>query len=339
MFRSARLKLTAWYLLIIMVISFAFSMALYRGITFELESRFAHMEWRLQAEGMRLPPHGPMGSPFFSEDLGAAKNRVSILLLYANGVILMLSGAAGYFLAGRTLRPIEEMVEEQNRFVTDSSHELRTPPLTSLKTSIEVSLRDKSLDLKEAKTLLASNLEEVNNLQSLSNDLIRLTQHQETDSSLTFETISLREVIQAALKKVGSLAKQKKITFQDETTDHKLEGDFESLVDLFVILLDNAIKFSPPKKQVSLTSRALNHSIAIEVKDEGAGISAEDLPHIFDRFYRVDKSRTKGTAHGYGIGLSIAKKIVEQHKGSIDVKSTPGQGSTFTIRLPVKKPR
>jgi len=135
MFRSARFKLTAWYLLIIMLISALFSLVIYRGVTLELEMRFSLIEQRFEMQNFRMN-HPPLSSPpLFEEDLATAKRRVLMMLLYINGVILVFSGGAGYFLAGRTLGPIENALEEQKRFVADASHELRTP-LTALKTSI-----------------------------------------------------------------------------------------------------------------------------------------------------------------------------------------------------------
>lgn len=99
--------------------------------------------------------------------------------------------------------------------------------------------------------------------------------------------------------------------------------------------MDNAIKYSPKGKKITLTSKRSDRSITFEIKDEGYGIAKEDIPHLFDRFYRADKSRTKSEASGYGLGLAIAKEIVEKHHGTISVDSKLGQGTSVTIRLPV----
>lgn len=225
------------------------------------------------------------------------------------------------------------MVDEQHRFVTDASHELRTP-LTSLRSEIEVYLRGKEHNLKEADILLKSNLEEVNNLQILSDNLIQLAQYKKTNTLDNFSHVSLSEIILSAQKKVVSLAKKKQIALKTEIKDVIINGDKQNLVELFVILLDNAIKYSPKKTTIAVSSQSTDHHVVIAVSDEGMGIAKEDLPYIFDRFYRADASRTKQSVLGYGLGLSIAKKIVNSHNGSIQVKSNSGKGTTFTVQLP-----
>ncbi|HEY4687029.1 MAG TPA: histidine kinase dimerization/phospho-acceptor domain-containing protein, partial [Candidatus Subteraquimicrobiales bacterium] len=147
MFRSARLKLTAWYLLIIMLISGFFSLIIYNRVVSQLEIGFNQIELRIRH---MMPGVNPVAELLLAEQLKTAKSRVLFVLFSANGIILILSATAGYFLAGRTLKPIEETLKEQKRFVADASHELRTP-LTARKTTLEVALRDKNLSVKEAR--------------------------------------------------------------------------------------------------------------------------------------------------------------------------------------------
>ncbi len=342
MFTKARFKLTAWYLLIIMFVSVSFSIAMYEVLTSELDrveriQRFRQERQLSSPELNNIPSEFRQRIPraFIDPQLvEETKDRLKIILLLVNLGILGASSLAGYFLAGRTLKPIKEMVDEQNRFITDASHELRTP-ITSLKTEIEVNLRDKNLS-KDAKKLLESNLEEVNSLQSLSDNLIRLTQYQKTNNNIHFEDLSLSEIIDDACKKVINLAKHKNMTIKNHVKDYSLEGDRQSLTELIVIFLDNAIKYSHKNTVITLTSEKTDHSLAIDIKDEGVGIAEQDLPHLFDRFYRADKSRTKTNVQGYGLGLSIAKQIVDKHNGLISVESELGKGATFTIQLPMK---
>jgi two-component system sensor histidine kinase CiaH len=334
LFESARLKLTTFYLAIIMLVSVSFSLAIYKGVTLEFGRSFTRIEQRLRAgEGNFRMLVGPR--PFFREDLETARRRILTGLLYANGVILLLSGAAGYFLAGRTLEPIEKALEEQKRFVADASHELRTP-LTALKTSLEVALRDKKMSLKEARKILASNLEDINNLQSLTNNLLALTRYQEGVTDFVFKKVNIAEVIENAVKKIHPLAKKKGTAVNLKVGDIVLEADRESLEEMALIFLDNGIKFTPQGGKVTITTRAGKKYALIEVKDSGVGIAKKDLPHIFDRFYRADKSRTKTGADGFGLGLSLAKRIIEMHGGSIDVSSVVDKGTTFSIKLPLE---
>lgn len=342
MFNSARLQLTLWYLLIIMFISISFSVVIYRVLTIEVD-RFATMqrekiERRLRGGKMLPPEFCSSASPppvfFIDSDLVAeTRHRLIISLAFINASIFVFSGILGYFLAGRTLRPIQEMLDEQNRFISDSSHELRTP-LTSLKTALEVNLRDKNLTLKEARELLQESIEEVDKLKLLSDGLLELAQYQKPKSGQDFKKISVANLLDIALKKVHHLAKAKDIKLSIIKDESNILGDIESLSNLLVILIENAIKYSPEKKEITIVTKKHTKNIQISITDQGIGIGEKDIHHIFDRFYRADAARTKSQISGYGLGLSIAKKIAISHDGMITVHSQPGKGSTFTLILP-----
>lgn len=318
MFQSARLKLTVWYLFIAVLVSGFFSLIIFAGISREFR-RIGHFQ-RLRLE-----------ERFDPEIIMEARTRLMIILGLVNLGIWAVAGIAGYFLAGRTLRPIKDMLDEQNRFIADSSHELRTP-LTSLKSEMEVNLRDKNLTAANAKKLITSNLEEVNRLQLLSDNLIKLTQYQ-SDSRLVFESIPLKPVIDDACKKVAGTAKRRGIKINNLVKDCLIKGERNSIGELFVILLDNAVKYSLSGGEIILTSARADGRVLVEIKDHGIGISPIDMPHIFDRFYRGDKSRTKSDVSGYGLGLSIAKQIVDRHQGIITVASRLNAGTTFKLCL------
>jgi len=333
MFQSARLKLTALYFIIALVITAFFSIQAYFGFGFEFE-RGLQRQRILIEQGT---PVNPQPNFFFRKAdpalLQEARQRILIRILLTDLIIIIVAAGAGYFLAGKTLQPIKEMIDEQNRFITDASHELNTP-LTSLRTTIEVNLRDKKLTLNDAKNVLESNLEEVDELQALSGELITLAQYQKMPGKLQFESLDLSTIIQTAVKKTSSLAKQKQIAIITDIQLITVKGDKKSLIELFVILLDNAIKYSPEGKAVTITAVKTDGKILISVEDNGIGIDAEDLPHIFNRFFRTDKSRTKQQAAGYGLGLSIAQRIVTLHLGKISAKSISGNGTTFMVELP-----
>src|SRR3989344_470489 len=211
MFESARLKLTLWYLLIIMAVSGFFSLIVYRGFTKELGRgfRFQGMhnipERKVLIQNQNgftrilpfliypdeIPPEE------FEEIIAIAKHRFALQLLIINGGILFLAGTSGYFLAGKTLRPIEEMVSEQKRFVADASHELRTP-LTSLKTENEVALRDRKLKLTDAKRLIKRNLAEEDKMKYFTDYLLTLSRYEADGHDMVMEKTDLNEAINQA---------------------------------------------------------------------------------------------------------------------------------------------
>ena len=346
MFHSARLKLTAWYLLIIMCISVMFSVVIYTYLINEVQRFDAAQRYKMErriAEHQRdcIALYGqfchiiPTQAALNDELLVEAKKRILFLLGGVNTTILVLSGAFGYMLAGRTLKPIKEMMDEQNRFVSDASHELRTP-LTSLKSSFEVYLRSRRTTLKESNQLVKESLEEVNKMQALSESMLQLAQYQKPNGHMQFELVELQQIIKEAEKRLEPIARQKKIAVHTALEEVSVYGNKYSLVDLIVILLDNAIKYSPSGSTIIMKTKKADNQGVISVVDQGIGIEEKDRIQIFDRFYRADSARSKNASGGYGLGLSIAKKIVDIHKGSIDIASEIGKGTTFTIRLPQK---
>lgn len=301
MFKEARIKLTLYYLSIIMIISLFFSVIIYQGATFELS--------RIENRQRIIRPN-----PAFIIDpdiIRETKYRIFISLLTLNGIILIGSGLSGYFLAGKTLNPIQKMMDEQKEFVGNASHELRTP-LASLKSQIEVALRAKKMTTKEYKNQLMSNLEDINQMARLSNYLLKLNKYQ--NIKIEFKKVDLSEVVIKALGKRGA-----KLNLQHST----VMGDGDSLTELVSILIDNAIKYGNNKEiNLSLKNKIL------KITDHGMGIPENDLPHIFDRFYRGDKARSHD---GYGLGLSIAKQIADNHNAKIKVESKLGVGTTFKV--------
>jgi signal transduction histidine kinase len=333
-FKTAYLKLTLYYVAIVMLISAIFSIALYQMSSSEL-NRGLNRQNRFLRE---LPPNILVPIPTDQmeqirfQQLEESSWHLKRNLIYFNLLILILSSIGSYFFAKRTLRPIEKMMEAQNRFTADASHELRTP-LAALRAEIEVALRDKNINLASSKKLLTSNLEEIEKLEALSGALLKLAKYQEQEK-LASQELLLDEVVVSAFEKVENLANKKSIEFKNNLQKIKIQGDRESLKELFVILLDNAIKYSPQKSKICIDIEKEKKQAVARIKDQGIGIKSSDLPFIFNRFYRADISRSKEKVDGYGLGLSIAKQIVDLHKGEISASSHPGKGSIFTIKLP-----
>lgn len=281
-----------------------------------------------------LPPN-PTQPLLNDEDLILEiKERIIVGLGIINVIILFSSGALGYFLAGKTLRPIQVMVEDHKRFVSDASHELKTP-LTSLKTAMEVGLRDRDLDLETSKQLIRESITEVNKLSRLSENLLQLNQLEIPQEKFKLEKLSLKKIIDESIKQIYPIARQKNIFIKNQAKDFQIKGSKYSLISLLVILLDNSIKYSSEKKSIIIASKKTDRKILVSIEDHGIGISPKDLPHIFERFYRADSARAKKTSGGFGLGLSIAKKIVESHKGEIKVESKLKKGTKISVFLPL----
>jgi len=351
MFKEARVKLTVWYLAIIMAISLSFSVAIYVGVNREL-TRVGNMQRArqervdtisnfLMQNGLPIPPEV---QSFDSETVEQARLRIISILGLINLSILVISGLGGYFLAGLTLDPISKMVKEQKEFVSNASHELRTP-LTSLKTEIEVALRDlpanaahrrsqagKKMTIDGVRDLLESNLEDVDSMQRLSNYLLELNKYENPDLALEIKEVNLAEVTARVIKKIEPVAERKKVKIVAKLQKVMVNGNEDALTELSTILIDNAIKYSGKAKFIEVKTKSGG---VFEVRDFGIGISQADIPHIFERFYRAEPSRSKGKVDGYGLGLSIAKSIVDKHGGKIKVQSEVGKGSTFSVQIPL----
>lgn len=323
------LRLTLFYLGIIMAMSIAFSFVIYHISSDELR------------RGARAPGavvqmiDDPTLQTFESArrlQIDDSKTNLQRNLVLLNLGTLGLGAVISYGLARRTLQPIEEAFEAQGRFTADASHELRTP-LTAMQTSIEVGLRNPKLTLAGSKELLQSMLDEVQKLSSLSNGLLKLTRNNGQDMPL--KPVNLQNIAREAIDQLELTASHKNIQLNNDVQEVVVQGDHISLKEALVILLDNAIKYSPDDTTITLSSRQQGKFGFISVVDQGQGIKATDMAHIFDRFYRADAARSRDRVEGYGLGLSIAQKIAHAHGGTLDAKSRPGEGSTFTLKIPL----
>ncbi|HEY6736965.1 MAG TPA: ATP-binding protein [Candidatus Saccharimonadia bacterium] len=338
MFRSAAAKLTLSYLAIVMLVSGVFSVVLYNVSYGQIASTIEHQRGAINR--LPLPPQleqrRTQYNQYLDDELNSDQDRLVLRLLLLNAGMLLLGGAAAYLLARRTLQPIQEAMEIQGRFTGDASHELRTP-LTAMRAEIEVALRHKDLPATEARDLLASNLEEIAKLESLSAGLLRLARTEKGLDPAAITKTPAADIINDAAERFAGAISERNINLEIKSGAGTLAGDRDSLVELFAILIDNAIKYSPDGTTITLASALAGQHIRFTVADQGAGIAATDLPYIFNRFYRADRSRARDkSVGGYGLGLSIAKRIVDLHHGAIAVDSTLGKGTTFTVKLPVR---
>ncbi len=333
--KTAYIRLTVYYVLIVMLISVMFSSVIYKIASFELGSGLSKQSRIFREENFGVPAPAPLQKldRIRSEQLAESTGKLRNNLIYFNILILLLSSAGCYFLARRTLRPVEESIKSQSRFTGDASHELRTP-LAAMRSETEVALRNGELTLAESKKQLQSNLEEIEKLETLSEALLKLSRYDEKEIP-EFRKIDLSEAAVSAYEKVAKMADAKQIDFDNHLTPVYVYGDKGNIVELLAILLENAIKYSYPRSTISIKTFTDKKFGGVSVADGGIGIKSNDLRHIFERFYRADNSRSKVTADGYGLGLSIAKAIIDYHKGKIVVKSIPGKGSKFTALIPI----
>lgn len=319
-----------WYLAIILILSISFSVALFNIYSAELSKGLLGQPKFFTT----LPDDYIRGfQTYRSQQLSDSEGRMIRNLVLFNIGTLVFGGLLSYGLARRTLQPIGDAFEAQSRFSSDASHELRTP-LTAMQTEIEVALRNKDITKTQALALLRSNLEEVAKLRALSEGLLRLSRSHTKE--LELRSVEIDKVLSDVIERVIKPAEAKHISVENEITDDlRVVADHQSLVELLVIFIDNAIKYSSAKSAITLKSEVNGRQLMLHVTDHGKGIPAEQLPHIFERFYRVDSSRAKDSRDGYGLGLSIAEMIAKALDAQLSVKSTLGKGSTFTIILPI----
>ena len=329
---TSTVRLTLTYLALIMLMSISFSVVFYNIVAGQLERQFPPSYF---ADNFIDRYGNPIISRQAFEDFLRHRidegRHVLIIRLVGLNLLIMAGGAVlSYYLARRTLQPIEAAFDAQSQFVSDASHELRTP-LTAIRTSNEVALRKPKLTLAEAKDLIQQNTADATRLQSLTDGLLHLATNRRPQVA---QPVALQEVVAEAMNHIVTLAQTKDITVQDNVPNLQVLADPASLGQCITILLDNAIKYSPAGSRITLDVAAKGKTVNLNVRDQGMGVRAADLPHIFKRFYRADRSRTKEHTDGYGLGLSIADKLMRQQGGQITAKSTVGKGSTFTIKLP-----
>jgi signal transduction histidine kinase len=325
MFKSATLKLTVWYVIILVSISLLFSIVIYSIALSEVGVRITNLQ---QSALPTFPSDSPVFDVVREAQIHEAESSLIGSLVITNLVIWFAGGFGSYYLARRTLRPIEEAHEAQSRFTSDASHELRTP-LASMKIELEVAMRDPNLKKEEMRELLGSNLEEVNRLTKLSHTLLQLSKLDH--SSIERTPVDLNKQAKIIIDKFSKSASRIKLHGSRKLQVLANESNVE---ELFTILIDNALKYSPEDSTVDITLIKERQMSGFKIVNSGEGISEDALPHIFNRFYRADASRTGSAKKGYGLGLSLAKKIVELHGGELTVSSALNQDTTFQVMLP-----
>lgn len=230
---------------------------------------------------------------------------------------------------------LENMDRKRSEFVSNASHELKTP-LSSMKILIESLLYQDGVDEKIYKEFLGDINNEIDRLADVISGLLTLAKTDSETEALKIEKILLSELVYKTVNSLKPIAHEKDITLTyTVNNDLEVNCDAVKVMQAVMNLIDNAIKYTEKGGHVWVTLQKSGANAAISIKDDGSGIPESDLPHLFDRFYRVDKARARGTG-GSGLGLHIARTIALLHGGSIEVQSEEGVGSVFTLYLPIK---
>lgn len=228
---------------------------------------------------------------------------------------------------------LEAAFQRERRFLADASHELRSP-LANVRGTLEVALR-RARSGDEYRDALAVSLAEVERLSRLVNDLLRLSRADTGQLPFTFAPCQLPAIAEDSVKAHASRAGERSVRLALETPEPiEVLGDTDRLREVIDNLLDNALRHTPPGSTVAVSVRRQGGHARVSVQDSGPGLSPEEQAHVFDRFYRADGSRARHSG-GMGLGLSIAKAIVEAHRGQLSVRSAPGEGCSFLVDLPM----
>jgi signal transduction histidine kinase len=262
-----------------------------------------------------------------------ALSALLTLLLEVGALTLIGATLGGLFLARRALSPARLAFARQQQFIADASHELRTP-LTLLRANAEVLLRGRGRLSADDVALLEDIVAETDHLAAIATSLLTLARLDAGAYHFEREVVSLAEVVDAVAHRVQALAAEKGIVIQQSATGPaQVVGDRRLLEQLALILVDNAIKYNRPGGRVTLRTYTAGREAFLETYDTGEGIPPEHLARLGERFYRVDKARSR-EAGGAGLGLSIARGIATAHGGGLQLASAPGQGTVAVVRLP-----
>ncbi|MFN6514987.1 MAG: sensor histidine kinase [Nostoc sp. CreGUA01] len=264
--------------------------------------------------------------------------QLRLILLLTVPITLGVIGLAGWCLGGIAMQPIRESYDQLQRFTADASHELRSP-LSAITSNAQYGLLSKSQDIEAQRQRFGKIFEVAKSMNILVNNLLFLARHVGRLSPEFLQEVDLKsEFVQIADEYTTQEAAQHlNLIYTLPTASVLVLGDINLLRQAVINLLDNACKYTPAGGQVQLRLFAQSNWAVIEVIDNGMGIPEADLPHIFERFYRVDKKRSRSRkTGGYGLGLSIVEQIISAHGGHISVKSVVEKGSIFQIVLPLK---
>jgi signal transduction histidine kinase len=328
MFRSATVKLTLWYVLLATSLCILFSAVVYHLSTEELGEALIH-----QYNSFVDNDHDQDNIPPPYPEIQRHGQHLLSELIWLNLIVITGSCVTGYFLARRTMKPIEYAHQAQLRFTAEASHELRTP-LAAMRADTEVALMEKGLTAKTKRTL-QGNLRDIERLERLTGNLLDIARYQNKVNTKP-ELLDLDEIVRYAFHQLSHASLEKHLNVEMSISPVQLLGEQHGLQQLVTIVLDNAIKYSHGEDTVKVSLTSNEATAILIIKDTGIGIPSDDLPHVFERFYRSTNTKAnKKTSTGYGLGLPLAQEIANAHKGTVRISSRENNGTTVRITLPL----
>lgn len=276
---------------------------------------------------------------YVGKDVTAMYNgmeKATYALAFLGAIALVIATIVGHILSGKAMIPLRQAYEKQRRFAADASHELRTP-LAVVMASAELLQNDPSIKSPFLRQVIDDVRDEVKKMTKLVSDLLVVARSDNKALKLKPQKFNLSALIEQTARLMQPLAEQKKIDLQAENLPKvEIQADEQKIRQLVLILVDNAVKYTPDGGRVSVRYESTEKGkVRFSVSDTGIGIAKEDQAKVFDRFYRVDKARSREMG-GNGLGLAIAQEIVHLHKGRIWIQSELGQGTTFFVELRTK---
>lgn len=295
---------------------------------------------RLRAERFALSDGSERIAVLVDRTVELEDRYAGLLVAFGGAAVasLLLVAIGGWILVRQSSAPVERALEQQRRFVADAAHELRTP-VTVLRNRADVALQQERSPAayRDALAVVASESE---HLAHIVEALFTLARADAGESPPPFSRVFLDDIAVDAARSAAVLGRARGVAVDvTEYEEAPVEGDPTLLRQLAMVLLDNAVKFTPAGGRVTVRVHAPDGRAELVVADTGIGIAAEDLPHVYDRFFRVDVARDRrdskgGMSGGAGLGLSIAQWILKLHRGTMRMTSTPGHGTTATVWLP-----
>ena len=319
-FRSAEFKLTIFYFLIICGISLIFNAVIFGTISngrMEISQDFS--DTKSTTESFR--------NSIIEARNAAAEKQIFEAMMILNFAILVAGGWGSAILARKTLAPLEKAHQLQSEFVSNASHEIRTP-LSTIQLETELILKDKNASREDLREILQSNLEEAKSLESLTSMLLRLSKIEK----IALENVNLNEIVKNRLEKFPS----DKINFT-ESKEFIVYANETAIAELATILVDNALKYNTSKEKIDVKIFRENRQAILEVSNFSRQIEKSELDKLFERFYRSDNARScNGKCEGHGLGLAIAKKLVENLESSLTVRNEKVAGEEEKFRTTFK---